>query len=150
MPRSNETVANTFIKLAWNKGHFNLLNAYVCKDFQYFTTFNERVLNFYEYVVYLSAFRRAMPDLELTIEDTMVKGDKAVVYSIVSGSIQKPFFGLPVSDKIISFSAISTFEIVKGKVKSLDTLIDIAGIERQLSSDISNDFPLEIGPETEG
>jgi steroid delta-isomerase-like uncharacterized protein len=149
MRRSNEAVATMFLKLAWKKGHLNLLSEYVCKDFQYFTTFNERVLNFFEYVVYVTAFRQAMPDMELTIEDTMVKGSKAIVHSIISGSIQKPFFGLPASDKIITFSAMSTFEIESGKVKSLDSLIDMAGIQRQLTNDINNDFPLEIGPETE-
>lgn len=148
MPITPENLPSTFIKLAWNKGHFNLLKEYCCKDFQYHTTFNERALNFFEYVVYVNAFRSHMPDLELTIEQVMVKDNTAILHTILSGTIKKPFFGLPASDKLITFAAMSTMEMEHGKVKTLDSIIDIAGIQRQLQSEIDVNYPLEIGPKT--
>jgi len=85
-----------------------------------------------------------MPDLVLTIEVVMVKDDKAMVHSILSGTIEQSFFGLPASDKLITFSAISTLEVYNDKVNSLDSMIDIAGIQRQVATPIAMDFPLDI------
>lgn len=144
MNKSVETLANIFIDLAWNKGQYNLLRQYCSDNFHYHTTFNQQILDFDGYVAYVKTFRRCMPDLTLTVEEIMVKGDHAMVHSILSGTIEKSFFGLPASDKLITFSAISTVDIYKGKIKSLDSMIDIAGIQRQVGQNIAVDFPLKM------
>jgi len=144
MDRPIEDLARTFIDLAWNKGHFNLLRQYCTTDFHYHTTFNEQVLDFDAYIAYVKTFRTCMPDIELTIESVMNKGDHAMAYNILSGTIIKPFFGLPASDKLITFTAISTLNFNKGKIESLDSLIDMAGIQRQVETPIVMDLPLNI------
>lgn len=144
MPREIEKLARNYINLAWNKGQFNLLRQYCSASFHYHTTFNEQVLDFDAYVAYVKTFRRCMPDLVLIIEDVMVKDDKAIVHSILSGTIEKTFFGLPASDKLITFSAMTTVEVYKDKIQSLDSMIDIAGIQRQVHAPISVDFPLDV------
>jgi len=144
MEREIEKLARNFINLAWNKGQFNLLRQYCTPGFHYHTTFNEQVLGIDEYTAYVKMFRSCMPDLVLTIEDVMVKDDKAIAHSILSGTIEKSFFGLPASDKLITFSAMSTLEVYNDKVNSLDSMIDIAGIQRQVDTPIDMDFPLDI------
>ncbi len=144
MEREIEKLARNFINLAWNKGQLNLLRQYCTPGFHYHTTFNEQVLGIDGYTAYVETFRRCMPDLVLTIEDVMVKDDKAIVHSILSGTIEQSFFGLPASDKLITFSAMSTLEVYNDKVNSLDSMIDIAGIQRQLVTPIAMDYPLGI------
>ncbi len=144
MKKSVEALAKIFIELGWNKGQYNLLRQYCTDNFHYHTTFNQQILDYAGYVAYVKTFRRCMPDLTLTIEEIMVKGEHAMVHSILSGTIEKPFFGLPASDKLITFSAISTVDVYKGKIKSLDSMIDIAGIQRQVGLDIAIDFPLKM------
>jgi steroid delta-isomerase-like uncharacterized protein len=139
-----EALSRKFINLAWNEGTFNLLQQYCTSDFHYHTTFNEQVLGFSGYVAFVKTFRRCMPDIELVIEEVMVKGEHAMVHSILSGTIQKPFFGLPASPKLITFSAISTLDIYRNKVSSLDSMIDIAGIQRQVDGPIAVNFPLDV------
>ncbi len=68
----------------------------------------------------------------------------AIAHSFLSGAIEKSFFGLPASDKLITFSAMSTLEVYNDKVNSLDSMIDIAGIQRQVDTPIDVDFPLGI------
>ncbi len=85
-----------------------------------------------------------MPDVQLIIEKIVVKGELAMVHSVLSGTIEKPFFGLPASPKLITVNAISTLEIYGGKVDSLDTMIDIAGIQRQVNTSIEVNFPLDV------
>jgi len=143
MGKSNEAIAAMFIKLVWQKKHYNLLDQYVTNDFQYHTTFNERVLNLNEYIEYVKVFHEAIPDLELTIEDVLVKDNKAVVHSIIIGTITKPFFGIKPSGKLLTFSAMSTMEMENGKIRVLDTLTDMAGVQRQIETPIANDYPIE-------
>jgi len=45
---------------------------------------------------------------------------------------------------LITFSAMSTVEVYNDKVSSLDSMIDIAGIQRQVDTPIDMDFPLDI------
>lgn len=143
MEASIETTAKRFIKLAWQKKHYNLLSEYVTKDFQYHTTFNEKVLNIEEYINYIKVFHEAIPDVELTIEDVLVKDNKAVIQSILIGTITKPFFGIEPSGKLLSFSVVSTLEFEHGKIKVLDTLTDMAGVQRQIETPIDNDYPID-------
>jgi len=144
MEKETEKLARNFINLTWNKGQLNLLRQYCTPGFHYHTTFNEQVLGIDEYSAYVKTFRQCMPDLVLTIEDVMVKDDKAIAHSILSGTIKKSFFGLPASDKLITFSAMSTLEVYNDRVNSLDSMIDIAGIQRQVVTPIAMDFPLGI------
>ncbi len=144
MPKSIESLTRTFINLTWNKGHFSLLKQLCVPDFHYHTTFNERVLDFDAYVAYVKTFRNCMPDIELMIEDVMVKENRAMVHSILSGTIKKPFFGMPASDKLIAFSAITTVDVRQGRIESLDSMIDISGIQRQVGSPIAVDQPLKF------
>ncbi len=144
MTITTEELSRNFLNLAWNKGQFNLLQQYCSANFHYHTTFNQQILDFGGYVAFVKTFRSCMPDIFLDIEEIMVKDDHAMVHSILSGTIEKPFFGLPASKKLINFSAISTVEIERGKVTSLDSMIDIAGIQRQVNSPIAVDFPLNV------
>jgi len=144
MKNKAEEISRNFLNLAWNKGQFNLLQQYCSANFHYHTTFNHQILDFAGYVAFVKTFRSCMPDLFLDIEEVMVKGNHAMVHSILSGTIEKPFFGLPASNKLITFSAISTLDIERDKIISLDSMIDIAGIQRQVNSTISVDFPLNV------
>ena len=144
MKNKVEDLSRNFINLGWNKGQFNLLRQYCSANFHYHITFNQQVLDFPSYVAFVKTFRSCMPDLEISIEEVMVKGDHAMVHSILFGPIEKPFFGLPVSNKLITSSVISTLNIERGKITSLDSMIDIADIQRQVKSPIAVDFPLNI------
>ena len=144
MTITTEELSRNFLNLAWNKGQFNLLQQYCSANFRYHTTFNQQILDFGGYVAFVKTFRSCMPDIFLDIEEIMVKDDHAMVHSILFGTIEKPFFGLPVSNKLITSSVISTLNIERGKITSLDSMIDIADIQRQDKSPIAVDFPLNI------
>lgn len=134
MSEFNKRLVEHFIQLAWNTGRYNLLEHITTHDFVYHTSFSEGFMDFESFCAYIKDIRHAIPDLEVSIEEMMAEGDKVITVSTFSGSFEKPVFGMQPNGKIVSFSGISTWEVRRGKVKSQNTLVDIAELQRQLSS----------------
>ena len=139
----NEQLVLDHLNLTWNEGEFSTLRGLVTSGFYYQTTFTDDILNFDQYIAYVEVFRDAIPDLSVVIEETMVSGDRVMSHTSFSGVIEKPIFGIPASDRIIAFPAVSFWEIRHGKIASLDTLIDITGISRQVGIPISPELTLK-------
>lgn len=136
----NENLVANHLQLSWNEGRYEELRNIVQDTFYYQTTFTDDILDLEQYIKYIQLFRMAMPDLILHVEELMSKDDRVMSHISFCGSVAMPFLGIPASDKIITFPAVSFWDIRKGKISSLNTLIDISGIERQLG------VPLSPGP----
>jgi predicted ester cyclase len=51
--------------------------------------------------------RDAMPDVQVVIEECIAEGYKVMTWSTLIGTIQKPAFGYPPSDKVVSISVMA-------------------------------------------
>jgi steroid delta-isomerase-like uncharacterized protein len=76
-----------------------------------------------------------VPDLEVTIEEIMAEEDKVITFSTFCGSFNKPLFGMPANGKIIAFSAASVWIIYRGKIMEQTTMVDLAGLQKQLRAE---------------
>jgi len=130
--------------MAWNKGDFDKVKQTLAKNFFYKTTFTDEILNAQQYLGLIEALRDAMPGLSIEIELMMAEKDNVMTQVSFSGEVKKSIFGLPVSDKIISFPAMSVWEIENKKITNVDTLIDITGVSRQVGAPITPQVPLGI------
>jgi len=133
---ANKRLVQNNLNLTWNKAKLNIVESLLTRDFVYQTRFNEAFLNRDEYLAYVKVFRSAMPDLELTIEEVMAEGDRVMSRVTFSGAVTKPFYGIPASDRVIAFEAISMWDIRFGKISRMETLLDMASIERQVKKDL--------------
>ena len=138
MSDHNKQLVEHFINLYWNTGRFNLLRQIVTPDFVYHTTFAEGFKDVDSFVEYVKQIRTAIVDLDVSIEEIMAEGDRVITISTFSGSFQKPLFGFPPNNKVIGFSAVSTWEIRRGRVCSQNTLVDLAGLQRQMAQNWGN------------
>lgn len=136
-------LAQKFLHLSWNQGEFSRLEAMATDNFYYQTTFADDILSLSEYLEFINNFRKAMPDLLLQTEESMSEGNRVMTHISFSGTVTKPVYGIPASDNIIAFEAISLWDIKAGKVASLNTLIDIRGLERQIKASLPRK-PLKI------
>lgn len=143
MKNENIALVEEYLNLSWNEGEYGRLNKFIAPNFHYKTTFTDDILNLDQYIGFIKAFRKAMPDLMLDIDETMSDGNRVMTSISFSGIVESPFYGIPASDKIITFPAISLWSVLNGQITSLNTLIDISGIERQLGSDLSTSLPLK-------
>ncbi len=134
MSSDNKSLVEKHIDLSWNKGKYGLLQQLVGKTFRYQTTFKEGFRDFEGYVQYVEDIRRSVPDLEVTIEEMMAEDDKVITFSTYSGSFNKPLFGMPANGKVIAFSAASIWTIARGKIIEQTTMVDLAGLQKQLNA----------------
>lgn len=144
MSDDNKRLISTHIHTAWNMGDLDKLKHMFTRQFYYKTTFTDEILNAEQYVTMMAALRDAIPDLVVEIE--MIMSEKNSVMTQVSfiGEVKKSVFGIPVSDKIISFPAMSVWEIDKNRISSVETLIDMTSVSRQVGQSILPQIPLSI------
>lgn len=130
------------IDLSWNQGEFDQTKALLSDNFYYKTTFTDEILDADDYIEFISTLREAIPDISLDIE--LIMSDKNYVMTQISfiGEVMSPFYGIPASKKIITFPAVSIWETQKNKITSVDTLIDITGVSRQIGSPVTPQKPL--------
>lgn len=131
---NNKMLVENFLDLTWRKGKLKELEAISTENFYYQTTFTDKILSLTEYFDYIVTFRTFMPDVMLDIEETMCEGNRVMTHLSFSGTIKEPFFGMPATDNIIAFPVVSLWDVKNGKVASLNSLIDIRGIENQLKT----------------
>lgn len=143
MSDKSESVVLAYLHLSWNSGMFHLIRNLLSLDFHYKTTFADETLNLDQYIEFIKTFRRAIPDLVIQIDEVMSKKDRVITGKRFSGIIRKPIFGIPASETLITFPVVSLWKVNKGKITSLNTLMDIAGIERQLKTNLHPDKPLD-------
>ena len=134
MSAENKALIEKHIDLSWNKGKYGLLQQIVAKGFRYQTTFKDGFRDFDGFVEYVESIRHAVPDLEVSVEEIMSEDNKVITFSTFCGSFNKPLFGIPSNGKIIAFSAASVWIIYRGKVIEQTTMVDLAGLQKQLTA----------------
>lgn len=142
MSEFNKRLVEHFIALSWNTGRFNLLRHIVSHDFVYHTSFADGFKDFDGFVDYIQDIRRAIPELDVSIEDIMAEGDRVITVSTFSGTFEQPVFGMQPNHRVVSFTGISTWQIRRGKVCSQNTLVDISELQRQLMAGKSSAMSL--------
>jgi len=128
----------------WNLGDFDRVDDYLSIDFHYKTTFTAEILNRSQYIEFIQQFREAIPDIRIDVELIMAEDNHVMTQVSFFGIVEKPVYGIPPSAKIITFHAISIWQIKANRIVSLDTLIDIAGLERQLGLTVAALDPLKL------
>jgi steroid delta-isomerase-like uncharacterized protein len=63
-----------------------------------------------------SAAIDSMPDLKITHDDTISKGDKVIIRWTMTGTVKKDLFGIPASDKPATIIGFDLFRIANGKI----------------------------------
>jgi steroid delta-isomerase-like uncharacterized protein len=134
MSSENKSLVEKHIDLSWNKGKYGLLQQLVAKGFRYQTTFKDGFRDFEGYVEYVEDIRKSVTDLEVTVEEIMAEDDKVITFSTFCGRFNKPLFGMPANGKVIAFSAASVWIIYRGKIIEQTTMVDLAGLQRQLNA----------------
>lgn len=138
----NKSIVFQHLDTAWNKGELKNLKHNLSNGFFYKTTFTDEILNANQYLHFIETLRDAIPNLSVDIEMSMSDGNHVMTQVSFIGEVTKSFYGIPASPRLITFPAISIWKIENNKISSLDTLIDITGISRQIGSAVSPQMPL--------
>ena len=120
------------IDLSWNKGRLALTERLHSKDFLYKSSFIGRPLNSGAFTQMVHDIRLAMPDLQVVVEECIAEGNKVVTWSTLIGTIEKPAFGYPPSDKVLSISAMAFWTLTpSGEIQEICTMFDMESFRAQ-------------------
>ncbi len=120
------------IDLSWNKGRLALTERLHSKDFLYKSSFIGRPLNSSAFTQMVHDIRLAMPDLQVVVEECIAEGNKVVTWSTLIGTIEKPAFGYPPSDKVLSISAMAFWTLTpSGEIQEICTMFDMESFRAQ-------------------
>ena len=131
------------LDLSWNLGEFDRIKDFLSDSFYYKTTFTDEILNADQYIEFISTLRNSIPDISVTIELIMQQDNHVMTQTSFIGEVVEPFYGIPASNRIITFPAISIWEVSEDKIRSVDTLIDMTGVSRQIGLPVSPQVPLD-------
>lgn len=144
MSTDNKNLVLQHFDLFWNQGEFDRIGDFLAADFHYKTTFTAEILDAGQYVEFIRQFRQAIPDIRVDVDLVLADEDHAMTQASFFGIVQQPVYGIPPSEKIITFNAMSIWKIKARRIGRLETLIDIAGLERQIGRSISPFRPLKV------
>ena len=120
------------IDLTWNRGRLALAEQMHSPDFLYKSSFIGRPLSSSAFVHMVQDIRSAMPDMEVVVEECIAEGNKVVTWSTLIGTIEKPAFGYPPSDKVLSISAMAFWTLTpSGEIQEICTMFDMESFRAQ-------------------
>ena len=82
----------------------------------------------------MTTFRAAFPDLQVTVEDVVIQGEKEVVRWTSRGTHKGPFMNIAPTGKQVSVSGTDIGRVVNGQIQEMWSNWDGLGLMRQLGA----------------
>lgn len=136
MLEENKNIVSSHLDLAWNQGDFDALEPHIASGFFYKTSFSEDFMDKNGYFGFISQMRTAVPDLRVELEEVLAEGNRVMSYVSFIGTVEHDLFDIKPSDRIITFPAISLWEMRKGSITNLNTMLDMFSLQRQTKAKI--------------
>jgi len=83
---------------------------------------------------FCTLMRRAFPDFQFTVEDTIAEGDKVVCRMSIQGTHRGEFMGIPPTGKRINLGAIDILRIANGRIVEHWGQSDMLGLMQKLGA----------------
>ena len=80
----------------------------------------------------LGIYFQALPDVHFTLEDLVVKGDRAVAIWTARGTHRDTLMNIPASGRRVSVRGVSIFTLAAGQVSRATYIWDVAGLLRAI------------------
>jgi predicted ester cyclase len=110
-----EADVRRFFEEVWNKGNAAAAGDFLAPEFTSHNAFNVSVLGPDQYGRAALDYRRAFPDLVVTLEDVFATRDRIAVRGIDRGTHQGEFMGRPATGRQVTSTWIEIFRIDAGK-----------------------------------
>ncbi|NQW16857.1 MAG: ester cyclase [Chloroflexi bacterium] len=79
-------------------------------------------------------FAAAFPDMKHTISDQSAEGNTVTTPLTFMGTHNGDLMGIPASGKSVEIRGINVHEVVDGKIKGGETIIDLMGLMQQIGA----------------
>lgn len=80
----------------------------------------------------VSRYLRAFPDLQFTLDEVVIQGNRVVQIWTARGTHQGPLMNIPATDRTVEVRGVSVYTIEDGKVSRGLFIWDVAGLLRNM------------------
>jgi steroid delta-isomerase-like uncharacterized protein len=130
MSEQNKAAVHRLIAEVWNRGNFAVVDELVAPNYVGHSSTETRGRE--GYTQFFSRLRTAFPDIQFTVGDQIVEGDRVVARWTARGTHVGEYAGLPPTGKSGVVTGITVFRIPEGEVRECWTNADELGLLQQL------------------
>lgn len=128
----NKDIARRFFREVWSEGKLGILDEFTDTSYVGQIGGSPEIHGIEAFKEFISSYRGAFPDLEMTVEDIVAEGDKVITRWTARGTHEGELMGIPPTGKQVTVTGITIDRYVRGKnVKSWSNW-DALGMMRQL------------------
>lgn len=86
------------------------------------------------YIEIIQMMRGGFPDIQWTLEETVIEGDVVAARFTMRGTHRGPFSGVPPTGKKIAVQALNIYRLARGKIVSEVGQPDLLGLMQQIGA----------------
>jgi len=135
MSEQTETLLHRWFEEVWNKGRADAIDEMFAREGIAYglTDQSGNELRGPEgFKPFFESFRRAFPDLQVVIEDTVAEGDKIAARCTVRGTHSGEGIGIDATDRPVEFTGMTIVRVKDGKIVEAWNNFDFMGMFQQL------------------
>ena len=130
----NKASIRRYVEEAWNKGSVDIIDELMATHYARHMAISAPPLTREGQKQRILGFRRAFPDLRLTIEDMVAEGEKVSFRLTLRGTHQGEFMCVPPTGKQIVVGAVDVARFEDGKVAEQWGQTDMLGLLQQIGA----------------
>jgi len=121
---------------AWDKGDFDAIRKMVAPEYHmYAPSRSTKPYSIEDEIEWISGVN-AFPDMKMSIEELVAKGDKVVLRFVCRGTHTGEFEGIPATGKQVEYGGIIIFRIENGKIVETREDNDFRNLIQQLGMEL--------------
>jgi len=131
-----ERIIQQMVDEVWNKGNVNTLDEFYTQNFVNHDPANPDITNLEKFKEWVLFNHKTFPDFHVTIEDTIIKGDKAVKRWKVTGTQKGEMMGgkIPPTGKQVTIEGTSIYRFEGDKIAEMWWSYDLLSMLQQLGA----------------
>jgi len=135
MPLNNKTIAHRLYNEVWNERNLGLVDELMSPSHAlHHANESGSQIGPQAYKATVTRFVNGFPDLEFTVNDIIVEGNKLAVAWTMAGTHRGEFYGVPPTNRKMSAEGITIHLIEKGKILESYSSWDTWGLMRQIGA----------------
>jgi steroid delta-isomerase-like uncharacterized protein len=135
MSDPNQTLVHRWFEEVWNKGRAEAIDEmFACEGIAHGLAdqSGNEMCGPEGFRPFFESFRNAFPDLEVTVEDTVVEGDKIAARCTVRGTHTGQGLGVDATNRPVTFTGMTIIRVKDGKIVEAWNNFDFMAMFQQM------------------
>lgn len=133
-PQDNEKLLERYVEEVWDNGNLDALRDFLAPDYRRHASPTLPPLDLEAQIERLTGFRKAFPDISLTVEDVTAADDRIAFRSTLRGTHEGELAGLPPTGRQITVGLVDLIRVEEGRFAEQWGGPDMADLFRQLGA----------------